>query len=112
MQFVLDGDVYKVARVTGPAHNFLGVRLGIPLKEIEVVQLGRMGDERHQVNKDSVVTQVEQGLLEANHELEKTYTISGIFFVVSDSPSDVDYKYLTKELIKRIDGGGDFLITS
>jgi hypothetical protein len=27
MQFIIDNDLYKIARITGPNHNFLAIRL-------------------------------------------------------------------------------------
>lgn len=110
MQFILDKDVYKVARITGPEHNFLGIRLADDGREIDVVQLPMNSGECHQIDQDSVLAQVNQGLLEVNSELGKAYSISQILFVPSDSPSKSIYKYLTVELIKRIDGQGVFLV--
>lgn len=110
MQFILDKDVYKVARITGPEHNFLGIRFDGGGREIEVVLLPMKNGERRQIDQDVVLAQVTEGLLEANDELGKDYTISQIFIVPSDSPSKSVYKYLTVELLKRIDRQGEFLV--
>ena len=110
MQFILDKDVYKVARITGPEHNFLGIRLADADQEIDVVPLPTKSGERHQIDRDGVLAQVSQGLLEANAELGKIYAISQILFVPSDTPSSSVYRYLTIELIKRIDGQGSFIV--
>jgi hypothetical protein len=110
MQFILDKDVYKVARITGPEHNLLGIRIVGYSREIDVVQLPIKKGESHRINPDAVLAQVTQGLLEVNAELGMDYSISQILFIPSDSPSISVYRYLTVELIKRIDSQGVFLV--
>jgi hypothetical protein len=110
MQFTVDHDVYKVARIAGPEHNFLGLRFGGNGQEIDVRQLPMRIGERPQIDQDAVLAQVNEGLLEVNDELGTAYAIFQVFIVLSDSPSKTVYKYLTIELIKRIDSQGVFLI--
>jgi hypothetical protein len=110
MQFILDKDIYKVARITGPEHNFLGLRFDGNGQAIDVIQLPMRSGERPQIDQDVVLAQVNEGLLEVNDELGKAYSISQIFIVPSDSPSKTVYKFLTIELIKRIDSQGVFLV--
>lgn len=112
MRFILDKDVYKVARVTGPEHNLLGIRLADDGCEIDVVQLPIKVGECNRIDRDTVLAQVKQGLTDINAKLGKSYAVSQVFFVPSDTPSTSVYRYLTAELIKRIDSCGAFLITS
>lgn len=108
MIFILDNDVYKVARVTGPAHNFLGLRLADDGREIDVVQLPIKVGEYNRIDRDAVLAQVKQGLVDINAQLGKAYAVSQIFFVPSDTPSTSVYRYLTVELVKRLDSRGAF----
>jgi hypothetical protein len=55
MQFVLDKGVYKVTRVTGPEHNFLGIRLTDVGQEINVVQLAATNVGRHQIDRSLLI---------------------------------------------------------
>lgn len=110
MQFIFDNDVYKVARITGPEHNLLGIRLASSRKNIDVVPLPMKNGDRVRIDKGSVLAQIERGLLNVNFRLKKDYIISEVLFLPSDSPSDSVYEYLIFELIKRIDEEGDFLI--
>ena len=110
VQFILDGGVYKVSRITGPTHNFLGIRLGDGGNPVEVVALPVKQGEPQRVEKDDVLKQVLAGLRDINSELDKEYQASEVFFLPSDTPSGSVYKFLTVELIKRIEEGGDFLI--
>lgn len=110
MQFILDNGIYKVARITGPQHNLLGVRCDQIDGEINIEELPIKNGERKQIEKDVVLAQVIDGLREINDQLGRNYSISQIFFVPSDSPSASVYKFLTIELIRRIDSHGIFLV--
>ena len=110
MQFILDNGVYKISRITGPTHNFLGIRLGDNSNSVEVSALPVKQGEAQRVEKNDVLKQVLAGLQDINSELAKGYSVSEVFFVPSDTPSSSVYKLLTIELIKRIDEGGDFLV--
>jgi hypothetical protein len=110
MQFILDNDVYKVARITGPEHNFLGIRLADTNQGIDVVELPLKVGERRQIDTNMVLEQVVEGLQGINEELRTKYAISHVYFVPSDSPSKSVYKLLISELIRRIDGQGEFVV--
>ncbi|WP_143133447.1 hypothetical protein [Pseudoduganella namucuonensis] len=110
MQFIFDNGVYKVARITGPQHNFLGVRLDDSESIVSIEALPIKNSERVQIEQHLVLTQVIDGLREVNAELGTCYYISQILFIPSDSPSPSVYKFLTIELIRRIENKGDFLV--
>ena len=98
MQFIFDSGLYKVARITGPAHNLLAIRLTDSDGTIEVTPLPIKSNEEPQVEFQDVLTQVKSGLASVNKELEKEYCISEIQYVPSDTNSPVVYEMLTKEL--------------
>lgn len=110
MKFVLDKDIYKVARVAGGEHNFLGLRFKEGVQKIDVINLSLKSGECHTIDQKMVLSQVIEGLGEVNAELGSNYAISEIFLVPSDSPSNSVYKFLTIELIKRIERKEKFVI--
>ena len=110
MQFVLNNGVYKVARITGPEHNFLGIRLGGADDPLDVVPLSIKEGEQLKIEEQEVLRQVEEGLKLVNQKLDKQYYISELHFVPSDTKSTSVYIYLIQELIKRIDCGGNFSV--
>lgn len=107
MQFMRDGDFYKVARITGAQHNFLSLRLSEVRSDIEVVPLPIKLGETVMVSASSVLGQVKSGLALANEELGQEYYISCVQYVPSDTPSNSIYEGLTVELIRRLHAGWD-----
>lgn len=109
MQFIFDKGVYKVARITGPQHNLLGVRLADSENITNVVSLSIKDNEGPLIDGDEVLGQVEAGLVAINKELDSEYFISEIQFLPSDTNSPSVYNLLIQELIKRIDSKGEFI---
>lgn len=108
--FIKGDDLYKVARITGPTHNFLAIRLSekkcvgqvtpLPIKQGDVERLGG----------EKVLAQVLNGLDQVNQELGKEYFVSEVQFVPSDTEPASIYGFLVRELIKRIDSNGEFVV--
>jgi hypothetical protein len=110
MQYIYDSDTYKVARISGPTHNLLGLAFGdcenCPL---EVVPLKKKDDDDG-IDADDVREQVLSGIQEINEELGVNYKVRKIQFVPSDTSSRTVYKELTKEIVRKIEeGDGGFL---
>lgn len=109
MQFIFDNGIYKIARITGPQHNLLGLRLSETGEVVKVVSLPIKNGEEPKVEEQEVLRQVEEGLQNINRELGRQYFISEVQYVPSDSESTSVYSFLTQELIRRIDGEGEFI---
>lgn len=109
MQFIKDNDFYKVARITGPTHNFLSIRLSDTKCSPKVTALPVRQGELKKLDGQEVLSQVSNGLDTVNIELGKKYFVSEVQFVPSDSESSSVYKLLIHELIKRIDSKGEFV---
>ncbi len=109
MQFIYDSGVYKVAKVASLQHNFLGISFADSKRNVEVVELPLKSGERHVIAGDVVLSQVMDGLQQTNDELGSQYHIEKVLFVPSDTPSDLVYKFLTIELIKRIHNKESFV---
>ncbi|NHR08790.1 hypothetical protein HA052_26740 [Chromobacterium haemolyticum] len=110
MQFVVDNGIYKVARVTGPQHNLLGIRLSDCDEEMKAFPLKFKSGEKVRVSEADVLSQVKSGLALANQVLSKKYFISEVYFLPSDTCVPGVYELLVGELIRRIDHGGHFLM--
>ncbi|MBN0989898.1 hypothetical protein [Amphritea pacifica] len=110
MQFIKDNDLYKVARITGPTHNFLAIRLSKKKCVPQVIPLPIKQGGVERLDKEKVLAQVLNGLDVVNQELGKEYFVSEIQFVPSDTESSSVYIFLVNELIKRIDSNGEFVV--
>jgi len=109
MQFIKDGEVYKVIRITGPTHNIVGLVFSdIPNCEINVVPLGEK-TEISKISAEAVKKQVIEGLELINSELGLQYKIKEIQFDPSDSPSKCIYKELTMEIVNHVNFGHTFI---
>ena len=110
MQFVKDNDLYKVARITGPTHNFLAIRLSEKKCATLVTALPIKHGDIQKLDGQVILSQVLKGLESVNLELDKEYFLAEIQFVPSDTESSSVYEFLAGEIIKRIDSGGEFVM--
>ena len=106
VQFAIDNGFYKVARITGPTHNFLAIRLADASPgDIKLTALGPKDGKNADGARESILNQVKTGLESINAELGKQYAIAEVHYIPSDSVSSSVYKLLTVELIRKIDAG-------
>jgi len=108
MQYVFDGELYKIIKITGPQHNMLALGFGESLAAIEVKDLKKSKDNVINIFPLQVRNQVLRGLNEINEELGTNYKVVKIQFVSSDSPSETIYVELSKEIVKRLNAGEKF----
>ncbi len=99
MQFIIDGDYYKISRITGNHYNFLSIKFSKNPCEISISDIvkGNKGN----LDKAKVLQSVIHGLNEINIELEQNYCISDIQFISTDSKPYSVYTFLTKEIVRR-----------
>jgi hypothetical protein len=105
MQFVNDDPLYKIARVTGPKHNFLGLEF-TDQASVEALKVERLNVSRHEKENFSdrdVIEQVLLGLADASVLCERAYRLRKIQYVPSDSAPVEVYRFLTVEIIRRIE---------
>lgn len=106
MQFVFDNGLYKVARITGPMHNFLAIRLATSTREeIKLTSLETKSNKPAGISGETVLAQVTSGLAHINAELGQKYAVSEVQFIASDTMSNSVYELLTTELIRKIHMG-------
>ena len=112
MQFIKDNDLYKVARITGPSHNFLAIRLSKTKCVTKVIELAIKPGEVKKLDNQKVLAEVLHGLDEINQQLGKEYYISEVQFIPSDTESSSTYSLLVAQLIQRIDSNDEFIQVS
>ncbi len=110
MQFLFDGVVYKVIKISGPKHNMLGLVLGKNNRVIETIALKSTAGVQDNVSPIDVEQQVIRGVEEVYLEFGVKYEVKQIQFVSSDTPSANVYKELTIEILKKIIFGGIFTL--
>lgn len=108
MQYIYDGEFYKIVKITGPKHNILSLCFTKNINEIEVADLNKLADDGANIDPSEVKNQVLIGIREINNELCTDYKVSKIQFISSDSYSNTIYIELTKNIIRRIEKGGEF----
>lgn len=115
MQFARIGDFFAVTHITGPKHNLLQVRLARG-RQIEAPSCEVLppvdGCTHPALDQELLVQQVLNGVATANARLGTDYVVTHIRRVQNDTGPEVLYAYLAKELVERVDQGGEFVITS
>src|SRR5438105_4060843 len=110
MLFIKEKNIYKVIKITGPKHNLLGLSFcgNIDKNNIEIIELPISTNEKQQISSSVIKAQVCAGIEEINAKSINKYKIDKIYFIPSDSFSEVVYKELTIEIIKRLEQSDKF----
>lgn len=103
MIFVREGDIYKVARLTSAQDNLLGIGFAATNVPVQVVEWEYDHESPRLTSSAEVLQQVMKGLNEINGQLGQNYRLSKIYFLPTESAANLVYKFLTMELIKRVD---------
>jgi hypothetical protein len=114
MQFIFDGEIYKIVKITGPTHDMLGLSLtenNSTKNNIEAMPLSIKKDEIYNANASEVKEQVLIAIDEINSKFGIKYKVKKIQFVPSDTPAANIYKELVIELISHIIKKGKFIQT-
>lgn len=109
MQFIHDGTFYKVARITGPAHNLLSLRFaeGDASTELVVERLKPMLNPS--LDGQSVASEAQAGVEDANRQFGTAYRIAALQFADDDSPPESVYRLLAFSLVERLANGLPFV---
>jgi len=102
MQFIHDGIYYKVARITGPGHNLLGLRLAdgdnVSAPVVECLKTAPSSPlDRHMVVNEALA-----GVEEANRQFGTSFRIAILQFSEDDTPPESVYRLLAFSLIERL----------
>lgn len=109
MQFVQEGDLFKVIHVTGPTHNYLGLMFGgQDGSDIDIDVMDIKPNEPKTLKADDVERQVREGVEAANVAMGTRYRVQRIQFVPSDSPPADIYRELAMKLVEHLAADGKF----
>jgi len=110
MQYVRLGEFLAVARITGPTHNLLQIRLATFDEEPLVCErLQASGGCRHTpLNEEALVQSVLEGASETNERLGTSYVVSHIRYVENDTPPESVYGHLAGCILEHLHAGGEF----
>lgn len=102
MQFVDEAPLYKLSRVTGPHHNYLGLSVTLHpttrKPELEVLD-----DGAGELLGTDIVREVLAGVNETSARLHTRFFIEKIQYMSTDSPPVSIYRQLASEILQRID---------
>jgi hypothetical protein len=106
MQIIKDGPWYKITRITGPKHNYLGIQIenNSTKKFNPTIQaLPSVGNcHHHLLNADAILSEVLTGVSEANKELNCDFSVLSIQYVLNDTPPESIYRSLADCIIREI----------
>ena len=109
MQFVRDGELFRVISITGPTHNLLGLMFGGQEgDEVDIDVMDIKPDETKQLDATEVKRQVCEGVDAANQAFGTRYLLKRIQFVPSDSPPAENYRTLAMKVVERLANDGNF----
>ncbi len=98
MKVTKHNDVYKASRITGPKHNYLGLRMSTsPPTEMSILP-HNLNDELSVVDVTQLVDAVNAGIEESNQANAKTVFVLSIEYVPSDTPDYATYSLLAKAI--------------
>lgn len=104
MQFSRKGTIYRVARITGPKHNLLGIEFQNSSDLVEPIVEALPAEQTSGVmlNAEEVASQVLAGISQANEGLGMSFKAIRIQYVPSDSgPVDV-YRFLAAAIVEHM----------
>jgi hypothetical protein len=107
MRYSLNGDFYRVMRITGPTHNLLG--LAFSEGDSQGVTVERLTEAPEQsIDELALEKVVTSSVEEANKAFGTGYQLCRIQYVPTDTPDLETYSYLARMIIERMANGGKF----
>lgn len=101
-------DVYKASRITGPKHNYLGLRMSAtPLMQPSVVPR-HLNDEAKVIDEAKLVAAVIAGIEDGNRTTAMPLFAHLIEYVPSDTPDYAAYSQLAKAITEA--ASADFAV--
>jgi hypothetical protein len=100
MQYTKQGNIYKVMRITGNRDNILGVCFTQENNTtLKIIEWPVNKNKPILASKNELSMQVMSGLESINNFLKTNYKLSKIYFLPSESSSDLIYRFLIHKLI-------------
>lgn len=107
MWYSIHGNFHRVARITGPTHNLLG--LSFSESAPEAVSVERLGDSpARAIDEDLLKRAILSAVDEANATLKTDYHVRRIQYVPADTPEPRIYAFLARQIVERLASGGRY----
>jgi hypothetical protein len=103
MQVTKVGNVYKVARITGPQHNFLGLAFSEdagPSLTVERLQVGEEVEPSCALDEPQLLAAVQRGIAAANAQFGTHFCAATVQYVVTDTPDMAVYTLLAHTIVE------------
>jgi hypothetical protein len=98
-----------VVRITGPAHNLLGIEFCLAPTDSDLVIVPlKKSTKPTSLSSEDVKRNVLLGVAEANLQFGTNYSAKRIEFTPDDSPPVEIYQTLAKSIIRRLIGSEPF----
>ncbi|RMX11839.1 hypothetical protein EBQ34_09730 [Vandammella animalimorsus] len=108
MKFFNDNGIYKVSRISGPLHNYLGLVFSdVPVADVDVVAIKLDAKEPERLRSKEVLKQVLAAAEHSSRVLSRPYNIKKVEFVSGDSLPEEIYFQLTQAIIERLHTEGE-----
>ena len=107
MRYSIKGNSFRVMRITGPAHNLLGLSFSQGTPGAVVVEKLASSPERT-IDEDQLREAVLSGVDAANASHETNYHVSRIQYVPTDTPDLGIYSLLARRIIERLATGVNY----
>lgn len=92
--------IYKASRITGPKHNYLGLKMSATPPTNTSVVPRRINDELAGIDEEQLVAAVIRGIEDANRIIAKPLYPQLIEYVPSDTPDYAAYTQLSKAIVE------------
>lgn len=101
MRVTVEDDFFRGSHITGPTHNYLGLRIASDTGsgEFEVRALDPRPSEGRKLRSEEVRHWLVEGVRKANDELNANYAVAEAEFVVSDSYRPEVYVELARRIV-------------
>ena len=102
MRISQDRDLFRGSHISGPTHNYLGLKLNVHGEpQFKVTVLPPIGECRHHVDLlgDEVRQWISEGVNRANHELGTDYRVAYAEIVENDSRRPEVYMELARRIV-------------
>jgi hypothetical protein len=111
VQFSKVGDRLQASRITGPTHNFLGLRVDVAMPERLLIArlqpIGKRGPSG--IDEAKLVEAVMAGVARANSENGTSWHIVEITYVEDDTPVYGQYEICAHAIVQRLSRGEPFI---
>lgn len=105
MKVTYSDGLYKCSRITGPKHNYLGLKLSDEQPAEVLVFARQLGGEACVIDETQMVAAVADGICEVNRYRKKHLFASYIEYVPSDTPDYSAYSHLARAIIETAGAG-------